>query len=98
MIGHHFSISAFWKAASASGVCCSRGGISCPTAAKRVRMLRRAFEATLNDPLFRDEAQKLGFEITPRTGEQLEALIRSAKEASPEIIERITRIIQSPAN
>jgi Putative metallopeptidase len=25
MIGHHFSISAFWRAASASGVCCSRG-------------------------------------------------------------------------
>jgi hypothetical protein len=26
-IGHHFSISAFYWAASASGVCCSRGGI-----------------------------------------------------------------------
>ena len=25
MIGHHFSISAFWKACSASGVCCSGG-------------------------------------------------------------------------
>jgi hypothetical protein len=24
MIGHHFSISAFWRARSASGVCCSR--------------------------------------------------------------------------
>ena len=61
-------------------------------------MLRRAFEATVNDPQFRDEAHKLGFEITLRTGEQLEALIRSAKEASPEIIERVTKIIQSPAN
>jgi Transposase len=30
MIGHHFSISAFWRARSASGVCCSRGKISCP--------------------------------------------------------------------
>jgi hypothetical protein len=28
MIGHHFSISAFWSAASASGVCFSRGQIS----------------------------------------------------------------------
>ena len=44
--------------------------------AARVRMLRRAFEATVNDPQFRDEAHKLGFEITLRTGEQLEALIR----------------------
>ena len=30
MIGHHFSISAFWKAAKASGVCMSRDGTSCP--------------------------------------------------------------------
>src|SRR5262249_23432075 len=29
-IGHHFSISAFRCAASASGVCCSRGGMSWP--------------------------------------------------------------------
>ena len=64
----------------------------------RVRMLRRAFEATVNDPQFREEAHKLGIEITLRTGEQLEALIRSAKETSPEIIERVTKIIQSPAN
>jgi tripartite-type tricarboxylate transporter receptor subunit TctC len=66
--------------------------------AERVRMLRRAFEATINDPLFRDEAQKLGFEITLRTGEQLEALIRAAKETSPEIIERVTKLIQAPPN
>jgi hypothetical protein len=37
MIGHHFSISAFWKAASAAGVCCSRGAI---TQAEVVRRLR----------------------------------------------------------
>jgi tripartite-type tricarboxylate transporter receptor subunit TctC len=61
-------------------------------------MIRRAFEATVNDPAFREEAQKLGMEITLRTGEQLEALIRAAKETSPEIIERVTKIIQSPAN
>jgi hypothetical protein len=30
MIGHHFSISAFCWAASASGVCCSRGQILQP--------------------------------------------------------------------
>ena len=66
--------------------------------ADRVRLLRRALEATVNDPAFREEAQKLGLDITLRTGEQLEALIRSAKETSPEIIERITKIIQSSAN
>jgi hypothetical protein len=33
MIGHHFSISARWKERRASGVCCSRGKISCPISA-----------------------------------------------------------------
>jgi tripartite-type tricarboxylate transporter receptor subunit TctC len=65
---------------------------------ERVQMLRRAFEATVNDPVFREEAKRLGFEVTLRTGEQLEALIRAAKEAPPELVERITKIIQSPAN
>src|SRR6516164_8175600 len=37
MMGHHFSIWAVWKARSASGVCCSRGGISCPNSASRER-------------------------------------------------------------
>ena len=31
MIGHHFSISALWKAASPSGVCSSRVAISWPS-------------------------------------------------------------------
>src|SRR5712692_6557485 len=35
MIGYHFSISAFWKAPSASGVYCSRGGTDCPRSKSR---------------------------------------------------------------
>jgi hypothetical protein len=35
--GHHFSTSALWSAASASAVCCSRGGISWPRSIKRRR-------------------------------------------------------------
>jgi len=31
MIGHHFSISALWNAASPSGVCCSRAATSSPS-------------------------------------------------------------------
>ena len=37
MIGHHFSASAFCKAASVSGVCCSRGKASYPSSASRDR-------------------------------------------------------------
>ena len=57
--------------------------------AERVQAMRRAFDATVNDPLFREEAQKIGLEITPATGEQIQELIRTAKETPPEIIERV---------
>ena len=48
--GHHFSISAFWNAASAAGVCCSRGGTSVPCSASRARMAGVASVST-NTPL-----------------------------------------------
>jgi hypothetical protein len=35
MIGHHFSVSALWKARSLSGVCSSRGTTWSPTFASR---------------------------------------------------------------
>jgi hypothetical protein len=38
MIGHHLSISALWCAARPSGVCCSRGGMSCPSSVSRARI------------------------------------------------------------
>jgi hypothetical protein len=42
IIGHHRSISAFWNVASPSGVCWSRGKLSCPIAAIRARRLESA--------------------------------------------------------
>src|SRR6516164_2779617 len=50
MIGHHFSISAFCSARSASGVCWSRGKISWPISASRLRTLASA-KASTTDPL-----------------------------------------------
>jgi hypothetical protein len=46
MIGHHFSISALCNAPSASGVCCSRGKISCPRSARRARAVGSARPST----------------------------------------------------
>src|SRR5206468_2484547 len=37
MIGHHLSISALWKAPSASGVCSSGFAITCPSSMSRCR-------------------------------------------------------------
>jgi hypothetical protein len=53
-----------------------------------VTAMRRAFDATLADPLFLQDAAKLGFVVTPRTGEQLEATIRAAMATPRAIIEK----------
>jgi hypothetical protein len=67
-------------------------------APERVEAMRRAFDRTLADPPFRDEAARMGFEITPRTGEQIESLIRTAMATPPEIIAKAAALGQSGAN
>ena len=42
---------------------------------ERLALLRRAFDATLQDPVVLAEAQKLGMEINPVSGEDVEALV-----------------------
>jgi hypothetical protein len=43
----------------------------------RVNALRRAFDATMKDQAFLDEAKQRNLEVDPRTGEQIEAVLRS---------------------
>ena len=60
----------------------------------RVEALRRAFDETLADPAFRRDAGQMGFEIAPRTGEEIEALIRTAMATPPEIIAKVSQMTQ----
>src|SRR5262249_17838879 len=39
--------------------------------ADRVALLRRAFDATMRDPAFLKEAEAMGFEVVPQTGEAI---------------------------
>ena len=67
MIGHHLSISAFWNAASPSGVCCSRGATSSPNSVNRfwISRIGQRFDGrgvelgddVLRRPLRREEAE-----------------------------------------
>jgi len=63
-----------------------------------VALMRRAFDATMNDPLLREEAAKMGLDITHRTGEQLEAVIRAAAATSPDIIAKAAQFGRSGGN
>jgi len=54
--------------------------------ADRVHALRRAFDATMKDPAFLEEAKQRRFEVEPRTGEQIEAVLRAVASLPPDLI------------
>ena len=63
-------------------------------AADRVALLRQAFEATLKDPAFIADAQKLQMEIDPLTGAQIEGLLKTAYSAPRPIVERAAQLVR----
>jgi tripartite-type tricarboxylate transporter receptor subunit TctC len=63
-------------------------------AADRVAAMRAAFEATLKDPAFRADAQKLQMEIDPLTGGEIEALLKQAYSAPRPIVERAAQLVR----
>jgi tripartite-type tricarboxylate transporter receptor subunit TctC len=65
--------------------------------AERATALREAFAATFRDPQFIADCDKQGIECTDsRTGAELEALIRQAYAAPPEIRKRLIGLLQQP--
>jgi len=65
--------------------------------AERVAALRKAFDDTLKDPAFIQEAKIQRAEIQPTTGAQLAQVVRDVIEAPPELRERVKIAIQ-PTN
>ena len=61
---------------------------------ERVEALRRAFDATLKDPIFIKEAEKERAEISPMTGAQLAQIIKELIEAPADIKARVKDVIQ----
>ena len=59
----------------------------------RVDAMRKAFWATINDPEFLAEQAKINLGAdTPRTGEQIAALIGQAYKAPKDVVDRINRL------
>jgi len=56
--------------------------------ADRVAMLRQAFDATLRDPAFLDDANKQQLRVVPITGQQMADLIADAYKTPPAIVQR----------
>jgi tripartite-type tricarboxylate transporter receptor subunit TctC len=56
--------------------------------AERLAMLRSAFDATVKDPAFLEEAKRLGMEINPVSGPEVEALVTRIMNTPPALAER----------
>src|SRR5205823_4983080 len=62
--------------------------------AERVAALRRAFDRTLSDPAFFEEAERQSLEIGARSGEELQRLVTDLIETPPDVIREVVRAIQ----
>jgi tripartite-type tricarboxylate transporter receptor subunit TctC len=56
---------------------------------ERVQAVRRAFDATMKDPEFLAEAEKLKIEIDPLSGEQVAELVAQIYKTPAETVERV---------
>jgi tripartite-type tricarboxylate transporter receptor subunit TctC len=63
----------------------------------RVRALRRAFDATMKDASFLAEAAKLQLDVSPMTGEEVQALVADLAKTPSEIIARVRAALDVPA-
>jgi tripartite-type tricarboxylate transporter receptor subunit TctC len=65
----------------------------------RVQAFRRAFDATMRDPAFLAEAQHMKIDVSPMTGEEVQALVAQVHETTPaDVVERVRAIMEAPAN
>ena len=62
--------------------------------ADRIAALRRAFDATMTDEAFIADAKKRNFEVNPRTGEQVEAVLRKVAAFPPELLARMAQLVK----
>ena len=62
--------------------------------AERVGILRRAFQATLDDPSFRQETEAQSLPLDPVTGEEAAAIIDRIYAAPPALARRVKEVLE----
>jgi tripartite-type tricarboxylate transporter receptor subunit TctC len=62
---------------------------------ERVAILREAFRRTTSDPLFLYEARRLGIEVDPIYGEQLQTIVTTIFSASRDTIDKMVAILNA---
>jgi tripartite-type tricarboxylate transporter receptor subunit TctC len=64
--------------------------------AERLAALRRAFDATMKDPNFVAEAEKLQMEIEPLTAAEIDKLLATAYATPPPIVRQAAALLEPP--
>jgi len=62
-------------------------------AAGKATLLRRAFDATLQDPEFRADAARIQADLAPTTGEEVQALVARIYATPRPVIERVKKLL-----
>jgi tripartite-type tricarboxylate transporter receptor subunit TctC len=65
--------------------------------AERVQALRRAFDATMKDPAFIADADKLQFELSPMRGEEMQTLVGELVATPAAVVKRVRAALDVPA-
>ena len=58
--------------------------------------MRAAFDATMKDPAFLKEAERMGFDVDPFTGAEMAQLITEMNNSPKEIVNAVADFIQMP--
>ena len=58
---------------------------------ERLAALRRAFDDTMKDPEFVADAKKLNLTLNPMPGEELQKLVASVSNLTPEMLEKVRK-------
>ncbi len=61
--------------------------------ADRIKILRDAFNKSVNDPALLAEAEKRQLEMDPGTGEELESLAKEVITAPSDVVERMKKLL-----
>jgi tripartite-type tricarboxylate transporter receptor subunit TctC len=64
------------------------------TPTDRLKIFREAFLKTMKDPDLLAEAKRKNFDITPSTGEELEALAKLVMAQPPDVVERVKVLME----
>jgi tripartite-type tricarboxylate transporter receptor subunit TctC len=59
----------------------------------RLKILRDAFNKSVNDPALLAEAEKRRLEMDPATGEEIEALAKEVMGAPPDVVARVQKLL-----